>query len=46
MVIACHWSGYPPVFEPLIEELAGDHRTVTYDRAEVGGAGDHGMGLL
>ncbi len=36
VVIACHWSGYPPVFEPLIEELQNDHRIVTYDARGTG----------
>lgn len=36
VVIACHWSGCPPVFEPLIEELASDHRIVTYDARGTG----------
>lgn len=36
VVVACHWSGYPPVFEPLIDELVGDHRIVTYDARGTG----------
>ncbi len=36
VVISCHWSGYPPVFEPLIEELQNDHRIVTYDARGTG----------
>jgi pimeloyl-ACP methyl ester carboxylesterase len=36
VVIACQWSGHPPVFEPLIEELENDHRIVTYDARGTG----------
>jgi pimeloyl-ACP methyl ester carboxylesterase len=36
VVIACHWSGHPPVFEPLIEQLVTDHRIVTYDARGTG----------
>jgi pimeloyl-ACP methyl ester carboxylesterase len=36
VVIAVHWSGHPSVFEPFIEELAGDHRIVTYDTRGTG----------
>lgn len=36
VVIACHWSGYPPVFEPLIDDLVSDHRIVTYDARGTG----------
>lgn len=36
VVIACHWSGHPLVFEPLIRELAGDHRILTYDARGTG----------
>lgn len=36
MVVSCHWSGYPPVFGPLIEELQHDHRIVTYDARGTG----------
>ena len=36
VVIAMHWSGHPSVFEPLIGELASNHRIVTYDTRGTG----------
>jgi pimeloyl-ACP methyl ester carboxylesterase len=30
VLIAMHWAGHPRMFEPLAEELARDHRVLTY----------------
>jgi pimeloyl-ACP methyl ester carboxylesterase len=46
IVIAMYWSGHPSVFEPLIDELAHDHRIVAYDARGTGQstrAGPHDM---
>jgi pimeloyl-ACP methyl ester carboxylesterase len=36
VVVSCHWSGHPSVFEPLAAELEADHRVVTYDARGTG----------
>ena len=36
VVLAPHWNGVPEVFAPLLAELEGDHRVVTYDARGTG----------
>jgi pimeloyl-ACP methyl ester carboxylesterase len=46
VVVAIHWSGHPSVFEGLVDDLAADHRVVTYDTRGTGRStrtGPHGM---
>lgn len=36
VVVACHWSGIPAVFDSLSEDLKRDHRLVVYDARGTG----------